>query len=119
MCWCGQFFICSQPCSSTITCLLVKVDAWINPYPTIALPRRLRPNQRVQPTPQAASKIAAILKVGFVPIVIAIYLCGAADAQHVGPRFRDSLSKSIEANIIDLSFLYLTLTQPYTRPAML
>jgi hypothetical protein len=37
----------------------------------------------VQPTPQAASKIRAILKLGFGPNAITIYECGAADAQAV------------------------------------
>jgi len=38
----------------------------------IAQPKR-RPNQRVQPTPLAASEIVAILKDGFVSKLVSIY----------------------------------------------
>jgi hypothetical protein len=41
------------------------------------------PNQRVQPTPLAASEIVPFLKLGFGSTVISIYYCGAADAQPV------------------------------------
>jgi len=44
----------------------------------------LPPNRRVQPTPLAASEIVAILKAEFVPNLVLIYWCGAADAQDVG-----------------------------------
>jgi hypothetical protein len=45
----------------------------------------LPPNRRVQSTPLRGRKIVAILKSGFVPKLISLYQCGAADAQHVGP----------------------------------
>jgi hypothetical protein len=44
-----------------------------------------RPNRRVQLTPLAASEIVRILKPDFGWILIAIYWCGATDAQHVRP----------------------------------
>jgi hypothetical protein len=42
------------------------------------------PNRPMQPTPLAASKIAAILRAGFGYNDITIYRCGAADGQLVG-----------------------------------
>jgi hypothetical protein len=42
------------------------------------------PNQRLQSTPLAASEIGAILTVRICYNHIAVYRCGAAEAQHVG-----------------------------------
>jgi hypothetical protein len=42
------------------------------------------PNQRLQSTPLAASEIAPILSASFCYNVIAIFWCGAAEAQLVG-----------------------------------
>jgi hypothetical protein len=44
------------------------------------------PNQRLQSTPLAASEIGAILTVRICYNHIAVYRCGAAEAQHVRPR---------------------------------
>jgi hypothetical protein len=37
----------------------------------------------LHPTPLCGPKIVAILKAGFAPILIAIYQCGAGEAQAV------------------------------------
>jgi hypothetical protein len=44
----------------------------------------LPPNKRIQPTPLRGLKIVGILKADSVPSLVAIYQCGAADAQAVG-----------------------------------
>ncbi len=62
-----------------------------------------RPNQRVQPTPLAASEIVCILKARIGPSVIPIYPGGAADAQHVGPHFAFHLPTPSEAFVLSVS----------------
>jgi len=45
------------------------------------------PNKRVQPTPLCGDKIVRILKADFVPMLILIYECGAADRNPLGAHF--------------------------------
>jgi hypothetical protein len=62
--------------------------AWrlTNGRPTIDRIITMPPNQRVQPTPLRGPKIVPILASGFEYNALAIYRCGAADAQSVGRR---------------------------------
>jgi hypothetical protein len=58
-----------------------------------------QPNKPIQPTPLAASEIGAILTVRICYNHIAVYWCGAADGQLVGPHgVVSSLAVDLDGN---------------------
>jgi len=82
VCWRGLFK--QSPAdkhSSAYKCQVISGNVIVFcPLITVSV---LPPNRRVQSTPLRGRKIVAILKSGFVPKLISLYQCGAADAQHV------------------------------------